>query len=150
MRTASQDYNIAAALCVTGGQELAHCLLYGVEDVSARVATRLLGQHRSGYWLRQFCVPAADAPSGLWYVLDLAQSPPSVNWWHVCAALQDRACFRESAADLAMLEIAASIAGPHRVNLRAALGLLDDQEQALALDALAEAVGRRSPGQQMR
>ncbi|MGW7008519.1 hypothetical protein ACWGCW_38515 [Streptomyces sp. NPDC054933] len=100
------------------------------------LATQLLGKHSGGYWLRRFCVPAADDHPGLGYVLALQRTPVSVSWWHVCALLQDREPFKQSAA---MLEIAASIAGPHRVNLRSALQLLDDQERRLVLDAVAEA-----------
>ncbi|MET9323318.1 hypothetical protein ABZX75_24440 [Streptomyces sp. NPDC003038] len=57
VRTTTQNQNIAAALSVTGGLELAHHLLFGVNDVNVRITTQLLGRHRGGYWLRQFCVP---------------------------------------------------------------------------------------------
>ncbi|OEJ49519.1 hypothetical protein [Streptomyces agglomeratus] len=39
-------------------------------------------------------------------IVDMSRSPVTVNWWHVCAALQGKEHFKESPAEMAMLEIA--------------------------------------------
>ncbi|MFD9685114.1 hypothetical protein ACFWXO_05060 [Kitasatospora sp. NPDC059088] len=132
--------NIGYALAVTGGLELAGHLLVGDHDANERIAVQLLGRHRGGRWLRTLCVPElADLEAGLEDVVDLRESPVRINWRLLAAALQVPQGFRHPADDLAMLEIAAPIAGPHRVNLRSALSLLKPDDRVLAAAALSEA-----------
>ncbi|MFD9469897.1 hypothetical protein [Streptomyces goshikiensis] len=47
----------------TTGAELAAKLLQGVEHEHVRAATRLLGSHRDGFWLRSF---ARTRSSRIW------------------------------------------------------------------------------------
>ncbi|MFJ9845885.1 hypothetical protein ACIRYZ_36670 [Kitasatospora sp. NPDC101155] len=132
--------NIGYALAVTGGLELASHLLVGEHDAYERIAVQLLGRHGGGRWLRALCVPdRPELDAGLADVIDLRESPVRLNWRLLAAALQVPQAFRQPADDLAMLEIATSIAGPHRVNLRSALSALHPDDRRLAAAAVQEA-----------
>jgi hypothetical protein len=87
-----------------------------------------------------------ECAAGLADVIDLRESPVRVNWRLLAAALQVPQHFQHPADDLAILEIAASIAGPHRVNIRHALSTLSKDDRTLAAAALSEAALLPLPG----
>ncbi|MET9954486.1 hypothetical protein ABZ135_23485 [Streptomyces sp. NPDC006339] len=61
------------------GEQLAEGLLQGVGNEWMRAATRLVGRHRDGFWLRRFLTEQDPQPEHLQYV-DRSGTHPSVNW----------------------------------------------------------------------
>ncbi|WP_089107895.1 hypothetical protein [Streptomyces hyaluromycini] len=124
----------------TGGQ-LAASLLLGVGNEEMRAATRLLGEHRDGYWLRRFLdeeqtlTAATDQK-----VIDRSGTHPSVDWTAAGLLLVDSpSTLPASESKLAVLKFAVSLAGRGSVTLQSVVRALDEHEFRLALRALQEA-----------
>lgn len=62
------------------GKELADDLLQGVSSEQMRAATRLLGAHHDGYWLRRFFEDQELADAAGQPLLDHAGPHPSIDW----------------------------------------------------------------------
>ncbi|MFJ2193693.1 hypothetical protein ACIOJE_38055 [Kitasatospora sp. NPDC087861] len=123
------------------GAALAEDLLQGVGNEQMRAATRLLGAHRNGYWLRRFigdqelAAATADHP-----LIDRDARRPSVDWDAVGLVLLDKPwILKASSSEKAVLEIAASLLNRCGVQLGRVLRAVDGREFRLILDALAEA-----------
>ncbi|MFI9206368.1 hypothetical protein [Streptomyces sp. NPDC053048] len=123
------------------GTELAKSLLHSVGNEWMRAATRLLGAHRNGFWLRRFLEEeaeisaAADQP-----IIDRDGVHPSVNWDTIGLLMLSRpGAFKASASELAMLEVAASLVSRCGVQLGQVLRVVDDAEFRLILRAQEEA-----------
>ncbi|AVI00058.1 hypothetical protein C5L38_33815 (plasmid) [Streptomyces sp. WAC00288] len=132
---------------VTGGktgEELAEDLLRGVGNEWMRAATRLLGGHRDGYWLRRFLDKQDAQPEHLQF-LDRSGTHPSVNWDGIGHRLMsefpltDTPPIQGSRSEMAVLRIATSLAGATPLNLQASLDALDETELRLVQRAITEA-----------
>ncbi|MFJ3861620.1 hypothetical protein ACIPRL_36025 [Streptomyces sp. NPDC090085] len=130
----------------TTGVELAESLLRGVGNEWMRAATRLLGKHRDGYWLRRFLEEQDPQPDHLLYI-DRTGTHPDVNWSGISQRLMaetlltDAVRIQGSNSEMAMLRIAVSLAGATLpVSLRAVLDVLDEREFRLVQAAMTEAV----------
>lgn len=126
------------------GAELAERLLQGVGNERMRAATRLLGAHRDGYWLRRLAddqelAAAIDQPFPPF--IDSSGTHPSVEWSSVGLLLITQPwALKCSASELAVLEFAASLVGRCGVNLEKALIAVDGKEFDLLARAMREAV----------
>ncbi|MEU0271863.1 hypothetical protein [Streptomyces sp. NPDC006307] len=126
------------------GEQLAESLLQGVGNEWMRAATRLLGKHRDGYWLRRFLTEQDSQPEHLQYV-DRSGTHPSVNWIGLAHRLMnefpltDAPPIQGSRSELAVLRIATSLTGAAPLNLKAALEALDETELDLVQRAITEA-----------
>ncbi|MFD4259931.1 hypothetical protein ACFWR9_20485 [Streptomyces sp. NPDC058534] len=123
------------------GEQLAETLLLDVADGRMRAATRLLGAHRDGYWLRRFAedqelAEAADRP-----LIDRSGRHPNVDWDSVgflLTALVSPAV-RSTASEVVVLEFAAALVDRCRIRLRDVLNALDAADLKRAAQALHEA-----------
>ncbi|WP_033027271.1 hypothetical protein, partial [Streptomyces rimosus] len=70
----------------TTGEQLADSLLQGVGNEQTRAATKLLGRHRDGYWLRRF-LGEEESQTGPFACIDRAGTQPSINWYGVATHL---------------------------------------------------------------
>ncbi|MDX3025386.1 hypothetical protein [Streptomyces acidiscabies] len=125
----------------TTGKELAESLLQGVGNEQMRAATRLLGAHRGGFWLRRLLdqeaelTAAADKP-----VIDRSGTHPSIDWDAIGLLMLSRpSAFNGSSSELAVLEVAASLVTRCVVQLGQVIRAVDDTEFRLILRALQEA-----------
>jgi hypothetical protein len=123
----------------TGGQ-LAEELLQGVGNEGMRAATRLLGAHRNGYWLRRLLEDeaelsaAADKP-----VIDRCGTHPSVDWDTIGLLMISRpGALKCSRSEMAVLEGAASLVSRCAVQLGEVVRVVDETELRLILRALEE------------
>jgi len=112
------------------GADLAEQLLRDVGNEQMRAATRLLGAHREGYWLRRF-----TASSGM---LDTEGATPSIDWTAVGLGLID-GDLQGSFSELAVLRFAVSLVGRAPVDLKTVLGSVDAGQARLLVRALREA-----------
>ncbi|MFH8411276.1 hypothetical protein ACH4FX_41905 [Streptomyces sp. NPDC018019] len=130
----------------TMGEQLADSLLQGVDNEQMRAATKLLGRHQDGYWLRRF-LSEEESEAGPFARIDRAGTQPSINWFGVATHLIGNTVggalthtpIVGSRSELAVLSIASSLAGGTPVELREVLAPLDDGELRLVLRALQEA-----------
>lgn len=126
------------------GEQLAESLLQGVGNEWMRAATRLLGRHRDGYWLRRCLTEQDPQPEHLQYV-DRSGTHPSVNWIGIAHRLMnefpltDAPPIQGSRSELAVLRIATSLTGVAPLNLKATLDALDETELRLVQQAITEA-----------
>ncbi|MEU3220162.1 hypothetical protein [Streptomyces sp. NPDC006971] len=125
----------------TTGAELAADLLQGVGNENMRAATRLLGAHRDGFWLRRLLEDetelsaAADKP-----VIDRAGSSPSIDWDTIGLLMLSRpSAFKSSTSEMAVLETAASLVSRCPVQLGEVIRAVDERELQLILRAVDEA-----------
>ncbi|NWF30161.1 hypothetical protein HW130_28545 [Streptomyces sp. PKU-EA00015] len=116
----------------TTGEQLALSLLQGVGNEQMRAATRLLGAHQDGYWLRRLLedehelTAAADKP-----VIDRRGKHPSVDWDAIGQLMLARPwAFKSSSSELAVLEVAASLVTRCAVQLGQALRVVDNTSSA--------------------
>ncbi|MGW3200064.1 hypothetical protein ACWDBD_36970 [Streptomyces sp. NPDC001118] len=123
------------------GEQLAEELLQSVGNEGMRAATRLLGAHRDGYWLRRLLEDeaelsaAADKP-----VIDRSGAHPSVDWDTIGLLMLDRpGALKASRSEMAMLEVAASLVRRCAVQLGTVVQAVDEHEFRLILQALQEA-----------
>ncbi|MGW8730548.1 hypothetical protein ACWGNF_31480 [Streptomyces sp. NPDC055808] len=124
----------------TGGQ-LAEDLLKGIGNEAMRAATRLLGAHRGGFWLRRLLEDeaelskAADKP-----VIDRSGSSPSIDWNTMGLLMLSRpSAFKSSTSEMAVLETAASLVSRCPVQLGEVIRAVDEKELRLILKAVEEA-----------
>lgn len=122
----------------TSGPELERRLLQDVGNESVIAAVKLLGGHRDGFWLREFLDPASSAHAAVNAVDVLEGGQPWIDW-HIVDELLENRKLKQSSSELAVLAVAASIAGPHRVNLARVLRAVDEDELSLVVTALTEA-----------
>ncbi|MFB7852781.1 hypothetical protein ACFC34_38005 [Streptomyces sp. NPDC056053] len=125
----------------TTGAELAADLLRGVGNENMRAATRLLGAHRGGFWLRRLLeqehelTAAADKP-----VIDRTGTHPSIDWDTIGLLMLSRpSAFKSSTSEMAVLETAASLVSRCPVQLGEVIRAVDESELRLILRALEEA-----------
>ncbi|MER8003932.1 hypothetical protein [Streptomyces sp. NPDC095613] len=119
----------------TGGQ-LAEDLLQDVGNERMRAATRLLGAHRGGFWLRRLLAEEAE----LGPLIDRSGSHPSVAWDSVGVLLLSKpGALNCSRSEMAMLEVAESLVSRRAVQLGAVVQVVDESELRLILRALEEA-----------
>ncbi len=118
------------------GAELAAKLLQDVDNEHVRAATRLLGSHQDGLWLRRFTedrelVDAAGRP--------LIGKTGGIDWDGLARLLRSpRWSRRASAGEVAVLEFVVSLVGDCAVNLRQSVHAVDDADFQLLLRALRE------------
>lgn len=121
----------------TTGAELAAKLLQDVDNEPVRAATRLLGSHQDGFWLRRFAEDrqledAAGRP--------LTDKTGRIDWDALARLMRTpRWSRRASSSEVAVLEVAVSLAGDCAVNLRQIVQAVDETEFQLLLRALQEA-----------
>ncbi|MGW1252267.1 hypothetical protein [Streptomyces sp. NPDC002535] len=126
------------------GEQLAESLLQGVGNEWMRAATRLLGEHRGGYWLRRFLDEQDPQPEHLQYV-DRSGTHPSVNWIGIAHRLMnefpltDAQPIQGSRSEMAVLRIATALTGAAPLNLKASLDALDETELRLVQRAITAA-----------
>ncbi|MET9508539.1 hypothetical protein ABZX62_08665 [Streptomyces flavidovirens] len=124
----------------TTGEELAESLLEGVVNEPMRAATKLLGAHGDGYWLRrltddQELVAMVDHP-----LIDLSGRYPTVDWDGVGHLLKTPGWSRGvSRSQAAVLEFAASLVNRCPVQIGRISHAVDDAEFQLLLGAMEEA-----------
>ncbi|MFI9723998.1 hypothetical protein ACIHFE_30850 [Streptomyces sp. NPDC052396] len=126
----------------TTGAELAESLLKEVSGERTRAATRLLGAHSDGYWLRRFLEGESELMIADRSVIDRSGPHPSVDWDTVgLLGLSRPSAFSSSPSEMAVLEVAASLVNRCGVQLGKLTEVLDDPEFRLILRALEEARG---------
>lgn len=120
------------------GKELADDLLQGVSSEQMRAATRLLGAHHDGYWLRRFFEDQELADAAGQPLLEHAGPRPSIDWNAVgLLLLADRPpAHKASSSEVAVLEFAASLVGRAPIQLQRVIHAVDDTEFRLLLRAL--------------
>ncbi|MFE4658180.1 hypothetical protein ACFRFJ_16035 [Streptomyces hydrogenans] len=125
------------------GRQLAEDLLVDVGNETMQAATRFLGAHRDGYWLRRFeedeeLTAAAGGP-----LIDRDGRHPSVDWRAVGRLLNltGSPVTRSSYSEALALEFAASLVGECPIQLRSPIAVFDDAEFTAALQALRTARG---------
>ncbi|MGX1884907.1 hypothetical protein [Streptomyces sp. NPDC055287] len=124
----------------TTGEELAESLLQGVVNEPMRAATKLLGAHSDGYWLRRLAddeelAAAVDHP-----LVDFSGRYPTVDWDGVGQLLKTPGWSRgASRSRTAVLEFAASLVSRCPVQLGRVTHAVDDAEFQLLLGAMEEA-----------
>ncbi|MEU7106455.1 hypothetical protein ACFQ2B_40880 [Streptomyces stramineus] len=126
----------------TTGDELAENLLRGIGNEQMRAATRLLGAHRDGYWLRRFLDDRelAEAVNQPCQFIDRADTSPSVDWNAVALVLVTQPwVLKCSGSEQAVLEFAASLVGKTSVNLHKAINAADEDEFERMLRAMRQA-----------
>ncbi|KOT80901.1 hypothetical protein ADK70_26965 [Streptomyces rimosus subsp. pseudoverticillatus] len=131
----------------TTGEQLAESLLQGVGNEQMRAATKLLGRHRDGYWLRHF-LSEEESQAGPFACTDRAGAQPSINWYgvathligHTVGGALTHTPLVGSRSELTVLSIASSLADGTPIELREVLAPLDEGELRLVLRALQEAV----------
>ncbi|MER5567302.1 hypothetical protein ABT083_14010 [Streptomyces goshikiensis] len=121
----------------TTGGELAAKLLRGVGHEHVRAATRLLGSHRDGFWLRRFAEDQELAQMAGRPLIDAAEG---IDWEALSRLMRTPGWSRSaSEGETAVLEFAVSLVGDCAVNLRQVLRTVDATEFQLLLRALREA-----------
>lgn len=108
------------------GMELAEGLLRGVGSEGMRAATRLLGAHRDGYWLREGRLPVESGEGG------------TVDWDQVGRML-DAGQFKGSSTEMAVLGVAASLVDQRAVQLGRVVRTVGEADLAAIIRALTEA-----------
>ncbi|MFF8717234.1 hypothetical protein ACF07T_38315 [Streptomyces sp. NPDC015184] len=123
----------------TAGEQLTESLLTDVGNEYMQVATRFLGAHRGGYWLRRFEegqeLTAAGDP-----LIDRSGRHPSVDWSAVgqLLALTGSPETCSSRNEALAPEFAASLIGEFPVQLRPFLQGFDDAELVAACRGMAQ------------
>lgn len=121
------------------GMALAEAMVRGVAGGEERAATRLLGAHRDGYWLRRFAEEDRTRSEGP-PLIDRTGTHPAVDWAAVGLRLFDvRRSLTASTSEIAVLECATSLVGRCGVTLRQVLRAVDDNEFRLITRAMTEA-----------
>ncbi|MFD5328926.1 hypothetical protein [Streptomyces sp. NPDC127092] len=125
------------------GEQLAEELLRDVGNEYMLAATRFLGAHRDGYWLRRFAEDQELEAAAGRPLLDRSGKYPSVDWDAVghLLTLTGSPVTRSSRSEALVLEFAASLVGQCPVQLRPFLQVFDDAEFTAALQAMRAARG---------
>ncbi|GHB51001.1 hypothetical protein GCM10010347_20900 [Streptomyces cirratus] len=128
------------------GPQLAQSLLQDTDDESIRAATRLLGDHDDGFWLRRLMEDrtletAADRP-----LVKRSGAHRSVDWEALGRLMLTLGWSRRaSRSEVAVLEVAASLVGGCSVQLRQVIEALDEAQLRLVLRAMEEAASGKTP-----
>ncbi|MFC6370555.1 hypothetical protein, partial [Nonomuraea thailandensis] len=124
------------------GEHLAEDLLQSVGNEGMQAATRLLGAHRNGYWLRRLLEEEAElSAAGNRPIIDRSGTHPSVGWDAIGLLLVDQPwVIQASRSEMAVLEVAASLVRRCGVQLGAVVEAVDENEFRLILRALQETV----------
>ncbi|MYX48524.1 hypothetical protein [Streptomyces sp. SID8385] len=123
------------------GEQLAESLLKNVGNEGMRAATRLLGAHRNGFWLRRLLEqePQLSAVGSGRPVIDRSGPHPSVGWDAIGLLLVDQPwVIQASHSEMAVLEVAASLVRRCGVQLGSVVEAVDEDEFQLILRALQE------------
>ncbi|MGW7051067.1 hypothetical protein [Streptomyces sp. NPDC054887] len=124
----------------TTGEELAERLLEGVVNEPMRAATKLLGAHGDGYWLRRLTHDQELAALVELPLIDPSGRCPTVDWDAVGRLLKVPGWSRgASRSQTAVLEFAASLLSRCPVQLGRVSQAVDDAEFQLLLGAMEEA-----------
>uniref|UniRef100_UPI003F49A938 hypothetical protein n=1 Tax=Streptomyces sp. CA-136453 TaxID=3240050 RepID=UPI003F49A938 len=125
------------------GEQLAEELLQDVGNECMQAATRFLGAHRGGYWLRRFKEDQELAVAAGGPLIDRDGRHPSVDWSAVGRLLTRTGSpvTRSSRSEALALEFAASLVGECPVQLQPFVQVFDDAEFTAALRALRSARG---------
>ncbi|MGW6062979.1 hypothetical protein [Streptomyces sp. NPDC055189] len=124
----------------TTGEQLAQSLLKDVRDERKQAATRLLGAHHDGVWLRRFSGDPDLAAAAGRPLIDRTGACPAVDWTAVRKLRLSLGWSRRaSAGDLAVLEFACSLLGSGSVELRHVMQTVDRDTFRLLLRAMEEA-----------
>ncbi|GGV27979.1 hypothetical protein GCM10010277_09870 [Streptomyces longisporoflavus] len=130
----------------TTGAQLAQSLLKDVGDEREQAATRLLGAHHDGVWLRRFTGDPDLAAAAGRPLIDRTGACPVVDWAAVRKLRLSLGWSRRaSTGDLAVLEFACSLLGSGAIELRHVMGAVDRDTFRLLLRALEEAARADSP-----
>ncbi|GAA1504003.1 hypothetical protein GCM10009730_03560 [Streptomyces albidochromogenes] len=122
------------------GAELAESFLQGVVNEPMRAATKLLGAHSDGFWLRRFAGDHALAATAGHALIDHSGRYPTVDWEGVGLLLKSPGWSGDaSRSQVAVVEFAASLVNRCPVQLGQVSGAVDDAEFQLLLRALEEA-----------
>jgi hypothetical protein len=121
---------------------MAESLLRGIGNENWQAATRLLGAHRDGYWLRRFLdtnlptIPIWGTPP----IIDRSGAHPCIAWDSIGRRLTMSGGDwpKASSSEIAVLQVAASLMGEWTLDLRRAIHALNDVELRLVLRAIAE------------
>ncbi|MDN3293390.1 hypothetical protein QWM81_04895 [Streptomyces ficellus] len=124
----------------TTGEKLAESLLEGVVNEPMRAATKLLGAHSDGYWLRRMTNDRELAALVDHPLIDLTGRYPTVGWDGVGHLLKAPGWSRgASRSQAAVLEFAASLVSRCPVQLGNVTRAVDDAEFQLLLEAMEKA-----------
>ncbi|MFJ7069709.1 hypothetical protein [Streptomyces sp. NPDC101115] len=125
------------------GEQLAEELLQDVGNEYMLAATRFLGAHRDGYWLRRFAEDQELEAAAIRPLIDRSDKYPSIDWAAVghLLTLTGSPVTRSSHSEALVLEFAASLVGQCPVQLRPFLQVFDDAEFTAALQAMRAARG---------
>ncbi|MEU6674181.1 hypothetical protein [Streptomyces sp. NPDC046925] len=130
----------------TTGEQLAQSLLRDVHDERKRAATRLLGAHHDGVWLRRFTGDLDLSAAAGQPLIDRGGACPAVDWTAVRKLRLSLGWSRRaSAEDLAVLEFACSLLGSGAVELRHVMQTVDRETFRLLLRAMEEAAHADGP-----
>ncbi|MBT2529805.1 hypothetical protein J7E91_31625 [Streptomyces sp. ISL-99] len=122
------------------GEELAESLLEGVVNEPMRAATKLLGAHGDGYWLRRLTDDQELAGMVDHPLIDFSGRYPMVDWDGVGHLLETPGWSREvSRSQAAVLEFAASLVNRCPVQIGRISHAVNDAEFQLLLGAMEEA-----------
>ncbi|MFD7922503.1 hypothetical protein ACFV3R_25165 [Streptomyces sp. NPDC059740] len=110
--------------------DLARTLLEGVGNEAVNAAVGLLAAHQDGFWLRELLEPDGALASAV----TREEGRPWVEWDAV-GALIDHG-LPQSSSEIAVLAVAASIAGQHRVNLHRVFRSIDNSDIKAVVTAL--------------
>jgi hypothetical protein len=128
------------------GAELADSLLRSVGNERMRAATRLLGAHRDGLWLRRFLEDRELADAARRPLIDRSGAHPSVDWDALGRLMLTLGWSRRaSGSEVAVLEFAASLVGSGAVQLQRVILAVDEEELRLLVRALEEAAYGERP-----
>ncbi|MBT2509416.1 hypothetical protein J7I98_26755 [Streptomyces sp. ISL-98] len=122
------------------GEELADSLLRDVGNERMRAATRLLGAHRDGFWLRRFLDDQELSDAAGNPLIDSSGTHPSVDWTALGRLMLTLGWSRRSSSsEVAVPEFAASLVGSGAVQLQQVIQAVDEGEFRLLVRALEEA-----------
>ncbi|MFD8992267.1 hypothetical protein ACFVZ4_30000 [Streptomyces goshikiensis] len=124
----------------TTGEQLAEDLLRGVGNEGMRAATRLLGAHRDGFWLRRLVEEEAELSAVIdMPVIDRSGAHPSIDWNTIGLLTISRpGSLKCSSSEMAVLEVAASLVSRRAVQLGEVVQVVSETELRLILRALEE------------
>ncbi|MFD5805757.1 hypothetical protein [Streptomyces sp. NPDC127020] len=115
-------------------------------DGPVRAATRLLGAHGNGYWLRRFTEDQELSEAADQLLIDRSGAHPRIDWDSVGFLLTafDAPTRHSSASEVAVLEFADSLVGRCHIQLRHIIDALGHAALQRAAHALHEAAAADS------
>ncbi|RNG27763.1 hypothetical protein [Streptomyces botrytidirepellens] len=123
------------------GEQLAEELLRGVGNERMRAATRLLGAHRGGHWLRRLLAEELELTMAAGRsVIDRGGAHPSVDWDVLGHLMLTRpGVLKSSTSEWIVLQTAVSLAGSYAVQLGDVVQGVSEDEVRMIQRALEEA-----------